>query len=34
MLDLDLGCLACAKNDFEIKNPLFVAENELKDFIF
>ena len=28
MLDLDLGWLAYAKNDFEVKNPLFVTENE------
>ena len=33
MLDLDLGLLAYAKNDFEVKNPLFVTENELKGFI-
>ena len=34
MLDLDLGWLAYAKNDFEVKNPLFVTENDLKGFIF
>ena len=34
MLDLDLGLLAYAENDFEVKNPLFVTENELKSFIF
>ena len=34
MLDLDLELLAYAKNDFEVKNSLFVTENELKGFIF
>ena len=34
MLDLDLELLAYAKNDFEVKSPLFVTENELKSFIF
>ena len=34
MLDLDLELLAYAKNDFEVKSPLFVTENELKSHHF